>query len=84
MTENIRELPNSGMVRDISMVMPKEILVGQVEEVIEKKGGAFWRAMVCLIFTKEVRLRKALSPLHIVLPFVQRIRHWKRQRLQVL
>lgn len=25
--------------RDISMVMPKEILVGQVEEVIRKKGG---------------------------------------------
>ena len=28
------------VTRDISMVMPKEILVGQVEEVIEKKGGA--------------------------------------------
>lgn len=27
------------VTRDISMVMPKEILVGQVEEVIEKKGG---------------------------------------------
>lgn len=27
--------------RDISMVMPKEILVGQVEEVIAKKGGAY-------------------------------------------
>lgn len=27
------------MTRDISMVMPKEILVGQVEEVIKKKGG---------------------------------------------
>lgn len=29
------------MTRDISMVMPKEILVGQIEEVIEKKGGAY-------------------------------------------
>ena len=27
--------------RDISMVMPKELLAGQVEEVIEKKGGAY-------------------------------------------
>ena len=27
--------------RDISMVMPKEILVGQVEDVIEKKGGEY-------------------------------------------
>lgn len=29
------------VTRDISMVMPKSILVGQVEEVIEKKGGAY-------------------------------------------
>lgn len=29
------------VTRDISMVMPKDILVGQVEEVIEKKGGAY-------------------------------------------
>ena len=29
------------VTRDISMVMSKEILVGQVEEVIEKKGGAY-------------------------------------------
>lgn len=27
--------------RDISMVCPKEILVGQIEEVIEKKGGIY-------------------------------------------
>ena len=27
------------VTRDISMVMPKSILVGQIEEVIEKKGG---------------------------------------------
>lgn len=27
--------------RDISMVCPKEILVGQIEEVIEKNGGAY-------------------------------------------
>ena len=29
------------VTRDISMVMPKEILVGEVEAVIEKKGGAY-------------------------------------------
>lgn len=29
------------VTRDISMVMRKEILVGQIEEVIEKKGGAY-------------------------------------------
>ena len=29
------------VTRDISMVMPKEILVGQIEDIIEKKGGAY-------------------------------------------
>ncbi|MCI9340617.1 MAG: phenylalanine--tRNA ligase subunit beta [Dorea sp.] len=29
------------ITRDISMVMPKEILAGQIEEVIEKNGGAY-------------------------------------------
>lgn len=29
------------VTRDISMVMPKEILVGQVEEIIEDKGGVY-------------------------------------------
>ena len=28
------------VTRDISMVVPKDILVGQIEEVIERKGGA--------------------------------------------
>ena len=29
------------VTRDISMVVPKEILVGQIEDVIEKKGGSY-------------------------------------------
>ena len=29
------------VTRDISMVVPKEILVGQIEEIIEQKGGAY-------------------------------------------
>lgn len=36
--EGIAKYP--AVTRDISMVMKKEILVGQVEEIIEKKGGA--------------------------------------------
>jgi phenylalanyl-tRNA synthetase beta chain len=35
--EGIAKYP--AVTRDISMVMSKEILVGQVEEVIRKKGG---------------------------------------------
>ena len=37
--EGIAKYP--AVSRDISMVVPKEILVGQIEEVIEKKGGAY-------------------------------------------
>lgn len=29
------------VTRDISMTMPREILAGQIEEIIEKKGGAY-------------------------------------------
>ena len=29
------------VTRDISMVVPKEILAGQIEKVIEKKGGSY-------------------------------------------
>lgn len=29
------------VTRDISMVVPKEVLAGQIEEVIEKRGGAY-------------------------------------------
>lgn len=37
--EGIAKYP--AVTRDISMVMPKEILAGQVEEVIEKDGGQY-------------------------------------------
>lgn len=37
--EGIAKYP--AVTRDISMVVPKEILVGQIEEVIEKKGGEY-------------------------------------------
>ena len=37
--EGIAKYP--AVSRDISMVVPKEILVGQIEDVIDKKGGAY-------------------------------------------
>ena len=37
--EGIAKFP--AVTRDISMVVPKSILVGQIEEVIENKGGAY-------------------------------------------
>ena len=37
--EGIARFP--AVTRDISMVVPKSIMVGQIEEVIEKKGGSY-------------------------------------------
>ncbi|MCX4268538.1 MAG: phenylalanine--tRNA ligase subunit beta [Lachnospiraceae bacterium] len=34
------------VTRDISMVMPKEILVGQIEEILEAKGGQYLESYV--------------------------------------
>ena len=67
------------VTRDISMVMPKEILVGQIEDVIESKGGEYLEVIPCLIFTKEHRSRLDSNPLHILSYSVQRIRLWKMQ-----
>ena len=36
--EGIAKFP--AVSRDISMVMPKEVLVGEVEKIIEKRGGS--------------------------------------------
>ena len=66
------------VTRDISMVMPKEILVGQIEDVIERAAN-IWKVIPCLIFTKERRSRLDSNPLHILSYSVQRIRLWKMQ-----
>lgn len=67
------------VTRDISMVVPKEILVGQIEDVIEKKAEYIWKAMHCLTCMKEVRSKPDSNPLHILSYSVQRIRLWKRR-----
>ena len=67
------------VTRDISMVMPKEILVGQIEDVIESKGGEYLESYHCSIFTKVLRLKQDSNLLHILSYSVQRIRLWKMQ-----
>lgn len=66
--------------RDISMVMPKEILAGQVEEVIEKKGGAYLESYALFDLYEGARLKKDISPWHIPSYSAQRIRLWKTQK----
>ena len=42
------------VTRDISMVVPKEILVGQIEDVIEKRRSISGKLCTCLTCAKEV------------------------------
>ena len=47
--------------RDISMVMPKEILVGQVEEVIEKKGGTYLESYALFDIYEGEQIKKGFK-----------------------
>ena len=49
------------VTRDISMVMPKEILVGQVEEVIEKKGGAYLESYTLFDIYEGEQIKKGFK-----------------------
>ena len=49
------------VTRDISMVMPKEILVGQVEEVIEKKGGVYLESYALFDIYEGEQIKKGFK-----------------------
>lgn len=50
------------VTRDISMVMSKDIMVGEVEEVIRKRGReSFWKALNYSIFTKEPQIKEGFK-----------------------
>ena len=49
------------VTRDISMVMPKEILVGQVEEVIEKNGGAYLESYALFDIYEGEQIKKGFK-----------------------
>ena len=67
------------VTRDISMVLPKEVLVGQIEAIIEQRGGNILKAISCLMYMREARLKKALNQLRIRLHSVQLTEPLKRQ-----
>ena len=67
------------MTRDISMVMPKEILVGQIEDVIESKGGEYLESYSLFDIYEGAQIKTGFNLLHILSYSVQRIRLWKMQ-----
>jgi phenylalanyl-tRNA synthetase beta chain len=46
------------VTRDISMVVPKEVLAGQIEEVIEKKGGAYLESYQLFDLYEGIQIQK--------------------------
>ncbi len=61
------------VTRDISMLMKKDILAGDVEAVIRKKGDTFLKTIIYLIFMKELKSKKATNLWHTPLASEQRI-----------
>ena len=64
--EGIAKYP--AVTRDISMVVPRTVLVGQIEKILAQRGGKIlesyqlFDATRYLIFTRAHRSRKAISP----------------------
>ena len=64
------------------MVVPKEILQGNIEMVIEQEAEKFWKDMNCLISMREHRLKKDINLWSTPSYSVQKIEHWKKAILQ--
>ena len=74
--EGIAKYP--AVTRDISMVVPKAILAGDIEDVIETSVVArSWRAMNCSISTKVPRSKRVSNQSLIQLRSEQKTEHWK-------
>ena len=52
------------VTRDISMVVPKAVLVGQIEDVISQRGGKILESCKLFDIYEEHRYWKAISPWH--------------------
>ena len=53
------------MKRDLSMVVKKEIFVGQIEKSSETREENCWKALNCLMCMRATRSKKDISLWHI-------------------
>ncbi len=76
--EGIAKYP--AVTRDISMVVPKSILVGQIEEVIADKGGAHLESYAAVRSVRRSPDQSRVTSLwHILSYSVQKTVPWKMQ-----
>ena len=57
------------VTRDLSMVVPKEVFVGQVEEVIEKKGGAYLESYALFDIYEGAQIKRGYKSIAYTLTF---------------
>lgn len=78
--EGIAKYP--AVSRDISMVVPKDILAGQIEAVIAQRGGKILEGYQLFDIYEGAQIKKGLSRWRIPLRSVQRTERWKRAILR--
>ena len=71
------------VTRDLSMVVPKTVLAGQIEHILTQRGGKILESISYLTFMKETRLKEDINPWLILWYSVTMTRLWKRARLQL-
>ena len=70
--------------RDISMVVPKQILAGEIEDVIIQRGGKILENCQLFDIYEGAQINAAVSSRwHTPSPSVQRTAHWKRATSQL-
>ena len=62
------------VTRDISMVVPKDILVGQIEEVIEKKGGAYLESFRLFDLYEGAQIKEGYKSVAYTIVFRAKVR----------
>ena len=65
------------VTRDISMVVPKHILVGQIEDIIEQRGGRFLESYKLFDIYEGARSWQDTNPWHTPSPSGQRTIPWR-------
>ena len=75
--EGIAKYPS--VTRDLSMVMKKEILAGQIEDVIEQRGGRILESYKLFDVYEGSQSQQATSQWLTPLPSAPKITPWRRR-----
>ena len=69
------------VTRDLSMVVPKNVLAGDIENMLEQRGGRSWNPISSLTYTRERRSKRDINPWRTLLYSVTMTEHWRKRIL---